>query len=98
MDLNICIYRKCRFYKINKNRIKFYFYRIILERYKRKFLYEISHNTEIGYGFYIGHLGPIIINSYAKIGNNDAKIGNNVNISGGVVIGQQNRGENKGYL
>lgn len=97
MDLNICIYRKCRFYKINKNRIKFYFYRIILERYKRKFLYEISHNTEIGYGFYIGHLGPIIINSYAKIGNNDAKIGNNVNISGGVVIGQQNRGENKGY-
>lgn len=84
------IYRKCRFYNINKNKIKFYFYRIILEIYKRKFSYEISHNTEIGYGFYIGHLGPIIINPHAKIGNN-------VNISGGVVIGQQNRGKNKGY-
>lgn len=30
----------------------------------------IPNNTEVGYGLYIGHAGPVIVNSTAKIGNN----------------------------
>ena len=31
---------------------------------------QIPINTKIGYGLYIGHGGPIVINSATKIGNN----------------------------
>lgn len=41
---------------------------------------NISWKCDIGYGFFIGHYGPIVI-------NDDAKIGNNVNISQCVTIG-----------
>ena len=51
---------------------------------------QISHVTNIGYGFYIGHFGRIIINPKTQIGNN-------VNISTGVVIGKSNRGKLEGY-
>lgn len=31
---------------------------------------DIHHSTKIGYGFYIGHGGPVVISSAAIIGNN----------------------------
>ena len=40
-------------------------------------------------GFYIGHFGNVIING-------EAVIGNNVNVSPGVVIGLVNTGKRKG--
>lgn len=40
----------------------------------------IPKQTEIGYGLYIGHGGPVVINKTAKIGNN-------VNLSQFVTIG-----------
>jgi serine O-acetyltransferase len=46
--------------------------------------------TNIGYGFYIGHFGGIVVNGQSRIGNN-------VNISHGVTLGQANRGRNIGY-
>lgn len=52
--------------------------------YKRamyKYGIIIPYKTQIGYGFYIGHFGGIVINS-------NVIIGNNVNISHGVTIGQ----------
>lgn len=82
-------HRKCNYYKEVNNKIGFYYYKIILSRYRAKYLYEISSNAKIGRGFYIGHLGPIIINP-------NAVIGENINISSGVTIGQQNRGTKKG--
>lgn len=82
-------HRKCNYYR-DKNTIKFLFYRINLNRLKFKYGYEISVNSKIGEGFYIGHLGPIIINL-------NAKLGKNINISSGVTIGQQNRGTKKGF-
>lgn len=81
-------HRKCNYYK-NKNKLKFLFYRMNLNRLKYKYGYEISNNTQIGSGFYIGHLGPVIINP-------NAKLGKNINISSGVTIGQQNRGKKIG--
>ena len=81
-------HRKCNYYR-NKNKLKFVFYRANLNRLKLKYGYEISNNAQIDYGFYIGHLGPIIINP-------NAKLGRNINISSGVTIGQQNRGKKCG--
>lgn len=49
-----------------------------------KFGISIPYKTQIGYGFYIGHFGGITINS-------DTIIGNNVNISQGVTIGQSGK-------
>lgn len=54
-----------------------------------KYGYEIHFQTEIGKGLYINHLGGIVINPKTKIGNN-------VNITKGVTIGQENRGTRKG--
>lgn len=53
-----------------------------------KFGISIPYKTEIGYGLYIGHFGGIVINS-------ECKIGNNVNISQGVTIGQAGKSGNK---
>ena len=50
---------------------------------------QIPARTSIGEGFYIGHLGRIIIHP-------DAKLGKNINIATGVTIGMENRGKRKG--
>ena len=50
---------------------------------------QIPARTNIGEGFYIGHLGRVIIHP-------DATLGKNINIGTGVTIGMENRGERKG--
>lgn len=57
------------------------FFAYPIYRYKKiKYGIDISHHTDVGYGLYIGHAGPIIINPSAKIGNN-------VNLSQYTTIG-----------
>lgn len=56
---------------------------------QRHYGIQIPYKTKIGKGFYIGHFGTIIVNG-------NAVIGDNVNISQGVTIGQANRGKRKG--
>lgn len=63
--------------------------RVILNHYKNKYGLEIPFNTQIGPGLYLGHAFNITINGGAVIGKN-------CNIHKGVVIGQTNRGKNKG--
>jgi serine O-acetyltransferase len=46
-----------------------------------KFGISIPIGTKIGYGFYIGHFGNIVVNGKATIGNN-------CNLSQGVTIGE----------
>lgn len=53
-----------------------------------KYGISIPYKTKIGYGLYIGHFGGIVVNS-------ESKIGNNVNISQGVTIGQAGENGNK---
>ncbi|MFC5271569.1 serine acetyltransferase [Adhaeribacter terreus] len=80
--------RKSSYY--NKHSLKGVIFRCLLLKYQFKYGFQITPNTQIGKGFYIGHFGNIIINSKAQIGKN-------VNISPGVVIGMANRGKLKGY-
>ena len=85
----ICIHRKCNFYR-DRNKIKYLFYRIRLYRLNIKYGFEISNKAKIGEGFKIDHRESIIINP------NDI-LGKNVNVTSGVLIGQQNRGNKKGF-
>ena len=50
---------------------------------------QIPARTSIGEGFYIGHLGRVIIHP-------EAILGKNINIATGVTIGMENRGKRKG--
>ena len=65
------------------------FYMLKLMRLSRRTQIQIPARTNIGEGFYISHLGRVIINP-------DSKLGKNINVSTGVVIGQENRGVRKG--
>ena len=64
-------------------------YRILFKFTRDKRLNEISINTQIGGGLYMGHANLITINPHTIIGKN-------VNIHKGVTIGQENRGKRKG--
>jgi serine O-acetyltransferase len=55
-------------------------FRLILRHYSYKYGFDIPASTSIGYGFYIGHFGSLVIHS-------NASIGNNCNISQCVTIG-----------
>jgi len=62
---------------------------LLLKRMTRQTQIQIPPEAQIGEGFYIGHLGRIIM-------NDDTIIGKNCNIATGVTIGQTNRGPQKG--
>ena len=65
------------------------YYEVRLKLLSYKTSIQIPARTEIGEGFYIGHSGRVIINP-------EAKLGKNINVSTGVVIGYENRGKRKG--
>ena len=82
----IKVFRKAQFCK---NSLIKKFYRFLLYKYCEKRGLKISWRTKIGKGFYVGH-------PYAITINENAVIGENVNIHKGATIGQQNRGSKKG--
>jgi len=65
-------------------------FRLLLKKYSYKYGFQISPETNIGGGLFIGHFGTIVINRYAVIGRN-------CNIAHGVTVGKANRGKLKGY-
>lgn len=65
------------------------FYRILYQHYRFKYGFDISPNTRIGPGLFIGHFGGVVISPYAVLGAN-------VNIAQGVTIGAESRGDRKG--
>lgn len=69
-------------------KIFFPLFYLVYRRAMFKYGISIPYKTEIGYGLYIGHFGGIVVNS-------EVKIGNNVNISQGVTIGQAGKDGNK---
>jgi serine O-acetyltransferase len=70
-------------------KIAFVFYRLLLNRYRFRYGFDISYGTSIGPGLYLGHFGGVVVSSRAVIGKN-------VNIAQGVTIGLTNRGRKAG--
>lgn len=64
-------------------------YRVLLRICRDRRLVELSADTQIGGGLYIGHANCITINPKAQLGKN-------INIHKGVTIGQENRGPRMG--
>lgn len=62
----------------------------VLRHYQFKYGIGIHPSTEIGPGLYIGHWGGIFINP-------NAKVGCNVNLSPGVLIGQAYKKDGSGF-
>lgn len=84
--------RTCKFLR-SYPLLKYSFYpfaRLMLRRYKFRLGIDIPLSTAIGNGFYIGHFGGIVVNGRSQIGDN-------VNLSPGVILGRSNRGGNKGF-
>lgn len=74
----------------NKSKLLYLIPWMKLKKLKYRYGYDIPAETRIGNGFYIGHIGGIVISSKAIIGKN-------CNISQGVTIGFSSRGNKKGY-
>ena len=82
----ISVFRKANTCKLLPLKL---FYMLRLMGMSHKTQIQIPARTSIGEGFYIGHLGRVIIHP-------DAKLGKNINIGTGVTIGAENRGKRKG--
>jgi serine O-acetyltransferase len=63
---------------------------LLLRHYTIRYGIDISRDARIGSGLYIGHFGGIFVSGGVVIGNN-------LNISQGVTLGQQNRGGRMGH-
>ena len=80
--------RKCEYWR-SKNKLIFIFWRLIYQHYETKYLMDVPAKTIIGKGFKIEHLGGVVINP-------DAKLGNDVTILNNVLIGMEKRGKRTG--
>lgn len=78
-----------RKYQNSKNHILKFIYKVLFVLDRNKNFIEMSAESKIGEGLYIGHPFAITINPQAIIGRN-------CNIHKGVTIGQENRGRKKG--
>ena len=79
-----------RKYQDTNNVIFKMIYKLLFVYYRNKNCIDISADTSIGGGLYVGHPYCIVINSKAIIGEN-------CNIHKNVTIGQENRGKRKGF-
>ena len=80
------LFRKCQY---AGNRLSKIVFRVLFRIHSNRHGIEIPSRTQIGSGLYVGHAYNITINPGAKIGKN-------CNLHKGIVIGQTNRGKNKG--
>ena len=69
----------------NTKGLKKYIGYVLYKTNRTRRIIQLPHNTKVGYGLYIGHGGPIIINPTTVIGNN-------VNLSQFTTIGS-NKGK-----
>lgn len=74
----------------SNNKIILLMCKIIMKYYTHQYGLEIAPHCRIGKGLYLGHAYNITINPQAIIGDY-------CNIHKGVTIGQENRGDRKGF-
>lgn len=84
--------RKVAFYRTRRNSIWIFAYifnRLLYNRYRFKYGFDISPTADIGPGLYLGHFGGVVISPHAILGAN-------CNIAQGVTIGAASRGSRAG--
>lgn len=84
--------RKAAYHRVRGgvcHKLAFLFQKVFLLRCRYRFGFQIPELTVIGRGLYIGHFGTVVINSQAVLGND-------INLSPGIVVGQANRGRRTG--
>ena len=64
-------------------------HRALLHRYRFRYGFDISPQTAIGPGLYLGHFGGTVLSPSAVLGSN-------VNIGQGATLGATSRGKHKG--
>lgn len=69
--------------------VAYLYNRILLNHYRFRYGFDISPQTAIGPGFYLGHFGGVVISPFAVIGAN-------VNVNQRATIGATSRGPNRG--
>ncbi|QOL32671.1 serine acetyltransferase [Bifidobacterium eulemuris] len=69
--------------------VLYYWRRWRLFQFSKKTGIQIGFDATIGAGLYLGHRGVVLVNGKARLGSN-------VNINPGAVIGQENRGKRVG--
>lgn len=84
------IYRLCHYFYLKNNKLLLSFFNILFHHYKDLYSIDLSYETNIDSGLYIGHVFGIAISPRAKVGKN-------INLSQSVTIGFASRGKNKGY-
>lgn len=82
--------RCCQYFGRNSKGPLFMICFAALRHYQFKYGICIHYTCEVGKGLYIGHFGGIVVNP-------NAKIGQNVNFSPGVLIGLSNNEELKKF-
>ncbi|MGI4830322.1 MAG: serine O-acetyltransferase [Janthinobacterium lividum] len=84
--------RKVTFYNERKRGLgilPYLYNRVLLNHYRFRYGFDISPNTSIGPGFYLGHFGGVVISPFAVLGSN-------VNVAKGATIGATSRGTRMG--
>lgn len=84
--------RCCHFYRKRPgvwNRLRVMYSLFWLHRLRYRYGFQISTKAQIAPGLAIAHLGHVVIHT-------EAKLGQDVNLSPGCVIGQTNRGKKRG--
>jgi serine O-acetyltransferase len=84
--------RKVQYYRESRNSwgMPGYVYnRLMLNYYRMRYGFDISPNTRIGPGLYLGHFSGVVISPYAILGSN-------INVAHGVTIGAESRGRRIG--
>ena len=89
----IVMLRKVQFLK-NNSIIKYYIYRYILKKMKRRYGVIIGNSIKIGNGLLIIHAEGIVINQYTKIGENFTVRQNTTIGDKGIAKGCPNIGNN----
>lgn len=84
----IILFRKAQFYFGKRCPAKYY-YQYRLKRLSLKLGFQIHPSTQIGEGFYLGHIGNTVI-------NHNAMLGKNISLEQGVTIGADFRGKRAG--
>jgi serine O-acetyltransferase len=87
----ICfLYRVCNFFYLNKKSFLLFLFNLLFRHCKNTYSIDLSYETTIGSGLYLGHLLGTVISPKSIIGKN-------INIMQNTTIGYASRGTQKGY-